>query len=146
MMMSVVLFLGALVDVVAIMMIRLPIFMPVVERLRFNPVWFCVLSFLNTEMASTTPPFGVALFTVKAADPPGTTKSDINLATFAFLGVVQYVEGLLYLLEPRFRPLVVGIHVRMVLARQFSIRLADFILRGVATQPESLIVVFRHLA
>jgi len=95
MMMLLVLLMGALMDVVAIMMITLPIFMPVVERLGFNPVWFCVLFLLNTEMASTTPPFGLALFAMKAVAPKDTTMKDIYSAAFPFLGVDLLVMILL---------------------------------------------------
>lgn len=61
----VILFLGGFMDVVSIMMITLPIFVPVVESLDFNPVWFLVLFLLNIEMAGTTPPFGINLFVMK---------------------------------------------------------------------------------
>ena len=95
MMMILVLFLGALMDVVAIMMITLPIFMPVVDLLGFNQVWFCVLFLLNTEMASTTPPFGMALFAMKAVSPKDTRMKDIYTAAFPFLGVDLLVMVLL---------------------------------------------------
>jgi tripartite ATP-independent transporter DctM subunit len=94
MMMLLVLFLGCLMDVVAIMMITIPMFMPVVQALGFNPVWFCVLFMLNMEMASTTPPFGVALFAMKAVSPQNTMK-DIYLAGIPFLGVDLLVMILL---------------------------------------------------
>ena len=95
MMMLLVLFMGCLMDTVAIMMITLPIFMPVVDRLGFNPVWFCVLFLVNCEMALITPPFGVGLFTMKAVAPEGTTMRDIILAAFPFLGIDLLVMVLL---------------------------------------------------
>ncbi|OGP66258.1 MAG: C4-dicarboxylate ABC transporter permease, partial [Deltaproteobacteria bacterium RBG_13_47_9] len=82
----IILFLGCLMDVVAIMMITLPIFVPVVLHLGFNPVWFAVIFLLNIEMAGTTPPFGMGLMVMKGVAPPGTTMGDIYRAALPFLG------------------------------------------------------------
>jgi tripartite ATP-independent transporter DctM subunit len=86
-MMVVVLFLGSFMDVVAIMMVTLPIFIPVVESLHYDPVWFCVMFLLNIEMAMTTPPFGMSLFVMKGVAPEGTTMKDIFVSGFPFLGL-----------------------------------------------------------
>lgn len=85
MMMLVVLFLGAFMDVVAIMMVTLPIFMPVIHELDFNPVWFCVLFLLNIEMAMTTPPFGMSLFVMKGVASKNVKMMDIYKAVIPFL-------------------------------------------------------------
>ncbi|MEE9549984.1 MAG: TRAP transporter large permease subunit [Candidatus Binatia bacterium] len=85
-MMFVVLILGAIMEVVTIFMVTVPIFMPVVEALGFDPIWFGLLMLLNAEMALTTPPFGTSLFAVKAAAPAGTTMRDVYLAALPFLG------------------------------------------------------------
>jgi tripartite ATP-independent transporter DctM subunit len=61
----IILVLGAFMDVVSIMMITLPIFMPVVEMLGFDPIWFLVVFLVNIEMAGITPPFGMSLFVLK---------------------------------------------------------------------------------
>jgi tripartite ATP-independent transporter DctM subunit len=82
----VLLVLGSLMDQVAIMMITLPIFMPVIYALDFNPVWFGAIMLLNMEMATTSPPFGMSLFVMKGVAPPDTTMGDIYLASLPFLG------------------------------------------------------------
>ncbi len=81
----VILFLGMFMSVVAIMMITLPIFVPVVLTLGFNPVWFAVIFLLNIEMATTTPPFGLSLFVMKSVAPRDTTMGDIFRAALPFL-------------------------------------------------------------
>ena len=86
-MMGIVLFLGSFMDVVAIMMITLPIFIPVVKSLEYNTVWFCVLFLLNLEMAMTTPPFGMSLFVMKGVAPKDTKMMDIYTAGLPFLGL-----------------------------------------------------------
>ena len=82
----IILFLGCLMDVVAIMMITLPIFVPIVISLDFNTVWFATMFLLNIEMAGTSPPFGMGLMVMKGVAPPGTTMGDIYLAALPFLG------------------------------------------------------------
>lgn len=82
----VLLFLGGFMDVVSIMMITLPIFVPVVISLGFDPVWFAVIFLLNIEMAGTSPPFGLGLFVMKGVAPPDTTMGDIYRAALPFLG------------------------------------------------------------
>jgi tripartite ATP-independent transporter DctM subunit len=86
-MMVIVLFLGSFMDVVAIMMITLPIFIPVVKSVGYSTVWFCVLFLLNLEMAMTTPPFGMSLFVMKGVAPEDTKMMDIYKAGLPFLGL-----------------------------------------------------------
>lgn len=86
MMQVIILFLGGFMEVVAIMMITLPIFVPTILVLGFNPVWFAVLVLINIEMAMTTPPFGINLFVMKGVAPRDTTMGDIYRAALPFLG------------------------------------------------------------
>jgi len=81
----VVLMMGMFMHVGAIIMITLPIFMPVVKVLGFDPVWFGVLMLINIEMATTSPPFGLALFVMRGVAPPDTTMGDIYRAALPFL-------------------------------------------------------------
>ena len=83
----VVLFLGAFMDVVSIMMITLPIFVPVVLSLGFNPVWFAVMFLINIEVAGISPPFGLSLFVMKGVATPDTTMGDIYRAALPFCGL-----------------------------------------------------------
>ena len=82
-------------DVVSIMMITLPIFIPVVISLGFSTVWFAVIFLLNIEMAGTSPPFGLGLFVMKGVAPPDTTMEDIYRAALPFLGCDLIVMALI---------------------------------------------------
>ena len=93
----IILFLGGFMDVVSIMMIVLPIFVPLVRAFGFNPVWFAVLFLLNIEMAGTSPPFGMSLFVMKGVAPKDTKISDIYLAALPFLGCDLIVMILLFI-------------------------------------------------
>jgi TRAP-type C4-dicarboxylate transport system permease large subunit len=86
MMQVIILFLGCLMDVVSIMMITLPIFVPVVRHLGFNDVWFAVTYLINIEIAGISPPFGLSLFVMKGVAPKGTTMGDVYEAAMPFIG------------------------------------------------------------
>jgi len=87
MMQFIVVVLGCFMDVVAIMMITLPIFIPVIEFLGYNTVWFAVLMLINTEIAGISPPFGLNLFVIRGVAPKGTTMGDIYRAAIPFCGL-----------------------------------------------------------
>ena len=61
--------LGMLMDPLGIIFIAMPIYIPIILQLGFNPVWFGVLFIVNMEMAYLTPPFGVNLFYMRAIIP-----------------------------------------------------------------------------
>ena len=76
-MLVVVLILGCFMETVAIMMITIPIYMPVVNAFGYNTVWFGVLMLIALETGLITPPFGVTLFVMKGVAPPEITMADI---------------------------------------------------------------------
>jgi tripartite ATP-independent transporter DctM subunit len=90
----VVLIMGMFMEVVSIMLITLPIFMPIVRALGFDPVWFGVLFLINSEVALISPPFGISLFVMKAVAPPGTTMQDVYGAALPFVGLIIFVLAL----------------------------------------------------
>jgi tripartite ATP-independent transporter DctM subunit len=85
MMQLIILFLGCLMDVVSIMMITLPIFIPVVRQLGYDDVWFSVVYLINIEIAGISPPFGLSLFVMKGAAPKDTTMDDVYKAALPFI-------------------------------------------------------------
>lgn len=76
-MLLVVLVMGCFMETVAIMMITLPIYMPVVTALGFNKIWFGVMMLIALETGLITPPFGVTLFMMKGVAPEEITMADI---------------------------------------------------------------------
>jgi len=65
----VVLILGCFMEVVGILMITLPIFMPIIDAFHLDPVWFAVMILINTQIAGISPPFGMNLFVIKGVVP-----------------------------------------------------------------------------
>jgi tripartite ATP-independent transporter DctM subunit len=76
-MLIVVLIMGCFMETVAIMMITLPIFMPVIDAFGYDKIWFGVMMLIALETGLITPPFGVTLFVMKGVAPPGITMGDI---------------------------------------------------------------------
>ncbi len=77
--------LGTFMETISIMMIALPIFMPIVKMVGFDPVWFGILMLINLEMGMTTPPFGMMLFVMKGVAPPEVTIKEICYAAMPFI-------------------------------------------------------------
>ena len=91
-MMLVLIFLGIFVDQVSMMMITLPIFMPIVNSLGIDPVWFGVLFLVCMQLGLLLPPHGLLLMTMRGVAPPSVRMSHIMQA------VVPYVAMSLLLL------------------------------------------------
>ena len=68
-------------------MVTIPIFMPIVAAMGWDPIWFGAIMMLNLEMATISPPFGLSLFVMKGIASPGTTMGDIYRAAIPFVGL-----------------------------------------------------------
>ena len=93
----VLLVLGMVIEQVSIMMITVPIFMPIVRSMGWDPIWFGTIMLLNMEMATISPPFGLSLFVMKGVAPRDTTMGDIYRAAIPFLLLNLVVMALLML-------------------------------------------------
>lgn len=78
------LFLGCFMDNLSIAVIAVPIFMPVLKALGFDPLWVGVMTLINMDMGNLTPPFGLQLFVMKGMQP-STPMSEIIHSTMPFL-------------------------------------------------------------
>jgi tripartite ATP-independent transporter DctM subunit len=85
-------FLGIFVDQVSMMLITLPVFMPIVDRLGIDLIWFGVLYLICMQLGLLLPPHGLLLMTMRGVAPPEVTMGDI------FRAVVPYVTMSLVLL------------------------------------------------
>lgn len=61
--------LGCLIDSISIILLTVPIFAPIATALGFDPLAFAIMGILAIETGLLTPPFGILVFTVKAAVP-----------------------------------------------------------------------------
>lgn len=79
--------LGMVMDDLPIIMITVPIYVPLVTLLGFDPLWFGILFIVNMQMAYLTPPFGFVLFYMKGVVPPGISMGDIYKSVWPFIGL-----------------------------------------------------------
>jgi tripartite ATP-independent transporter DctM subunit len=78
------LILGCFIDAVASMMILIPIFLPILDLVKFDPLWFWCLFLININLGGITPPFGMVLYTLKATTPK-TPLEEIYRAAIPFI-------------------------------------------------------------
>ena len=86
--------LGCFIDWIGILLLTAPIFVPVAEKLGFDPIWMGVLFCLNMQISYISPPFGPAAFYLKGVTPPNITLGDIFSSVWPYLAIQIFVLGL----------------------------------------------------
>ena len=71
------LLMGAFLDDTAMLVIVAPLYVPLVDALGFDLIWYGVLYTITCQIAYMTPPFGYNLFLMRAMAPPEVTLADI---------------------------------------------------------------------
>jgi len=97
-MMLILLFMGAFMDWVGIVLLIIPVFLPIVQRLpieeigligelqpKYLAVWFGVLFCMNMQVSFLSPPFGPAAFYLKSVAPPHISLTDIFKGFLPFI-------------------------------------------------------------
>ena len=74
--------LGCIMDSMAIVLLTIPVFYPLIVNLGFDPIWFGILVVMVTEMGLITPPVGMNVFVIKGI-------SDVSISTI-FRGIVPF--------------------------------------------------------
>ncbi len=93
----VIMVLGMFIEQTAIVLVTVPIFMPIVGAMGWDPIWFGAVMMLNLEMATITPPFGLSLFVMKGIAPAGTTIGEVYRAAMPFIGLNVLAMALMIL-------------------------------------------------
>ncbi len=99
-MMLILLFMGAFMDWVGIVLLIIPVFLPIVQRLpieeigfigqlepRQVAIWFGVLFCMNMQVSFLSPPFGPAAFYLKSVAPAHISLTDIFRGFLPFIGI-----------------------------------------------------------
>jgi tripartite ATP-independent transporter DctM subunit len=94
-MLVILLFLGAFMDQLSMMMITLPFFMPLAQIAAIDLVWFGVLMLIVLEIGFTTPPFGLLLFVMKGV-APDVSMRQIYLAAAPFILLMMVTVALIF--------------------------------------------------
>ena len=79
---------GCFIDALALILLTVPIFHPVILSLNYDPIWFGVIIVLVTQMGVISPPVGINVYVVKGVAP------EIPLETI-FKGVIPFLVALI---------------------------------------------------
>ncbi|SDW81344.1 TRAP transporter large permease [Celeribacter indicus] len=82
------------VDQIALMLIVIPIYLPIVAANGFDPIWFWLLFLVNITVGGLTPPFGYVLFALKSTWREGRL-NDVYAAAWPF--VMLFILGIVIL-------------------------------------------------
>jgi TRAP-type C4-dicarboxylate transport system permease large subunit len=105
-MFGILLLLGMFMDQLAMMLLTVPIFFPIMAGIDFGMgaerqvIWFAVIMLLAMEISFTTPPFGLLLFVMQGVAPPGTKFSEICLAAIPFMACAMLLVALILAFPP----------------------------------------------
>lgn len=77
--------LGIFLDDTAMLVIVVPLYIPLVVKLGYDPIWFGVLYTITCQIAYITPPFGYNLFLMRAMSPSSITIRDIYASIVPFV-------------------------------------------------------------
>ena len=112
-MMIILLFMGAFMDWVGIVLLIIPVFLPIVLKLpleeigvfgelerRHVAIWFGVVFCMNMQVSFLSPPFGPAAFYLKSVAPPHITLTDIFKGFLPFIGIQLVALSVLLIWPP----------------------------------------------
>ena len=87
--------LGMFLNWVGIALLTMPVFVPIIVSLGYDPVWFGVVFCMNMQMSFLSPPFGPAAFYLKSVAPPDISLGEIFRALLPFIGLQALAVALL---------------------------------------------------
>lgn len=76
---------GFVLEWISILLIFIPVFVPIVNSMGYDPVWFCVLFLVVIQTSYLTPPMAPAIFYLRGISPP-----EIRLQHM-FRGVMPFI-------------------------------------------------------
>ena len=76
---------GFVLEWISILLIFMPVFIPIVKSLGFDPVWFCILFLIVIQTSYLTPPMAPAIFYLRGIAPPEMTLPHM------FRGVIPFI-------------------------------------------------------
>jgi TRAP-type mannitol/chloroaromatic compound transport system permease large subunit len=112
-MMLILLFMGAFMDWVGIVLLIIPVFLPIVLRLPIEDIglfgqlepkhvaiWFGVVFCMNMQVSFLSPPFGPAAFYLKSVAPPHISLTDIFKGFLPFIAIQICALSVLLIYPP----------------------------------------------
>ncbi len=84
---------GCFMDSLALVMLTVPIFFPLVQQMGYDPIWFGIIIVMVTEMGVITPPVGINVYVVYGV--ARTLPGGIKLETI-FKGILPFMIAVLF--------------------------------------------------
>ncbi|KZM51039.1 TRAP transporter large permease subunit [Labrenzia sp. OB1] len=84
-MLGILFLLGMFLDEIGIILLCVPVFLPVIDFLGFDRLWFGILFLVSAQMAYISPPFGYTLFYMKGVLPAGIGMGTVYRAIIPFI-------------------------------------------------------------
>lgn len=91
-MMFIIFLLGCFLDWTGIVLLSFPIFLPIVQEMGISLLWFIVLMAVVLQTSFLTPPFGYALFYMRAIAPPEVRTADIIIGVLPFIVLIIFMS------------------------------------------------------
>jgi len=76
---------GFVLDWISVLLIFIPVFIPIIKIIGYDPVWFCVMFLVVIQTSYLTPPMAPAIFYLRGISPP-----EISLQHM-FKGVIPFI-------------------------------------------------------
>lgn len=96
----IILVLGTILDSISILLITMPMMLPFIHAIGFDPILFGVLVVISSEVGLLTPPFGLVVYSMKSALGDKASIEEIFMGAFPFIIMMIIVIILLLIFPP----------------------------------------------
>lgn len=91
---------GFVLEWISILLIFIPVFIPIIKILGFDPVWFCILFLIMIQTSYLSPPMAPAIFYLRAISPPEIKLTDMFRGVVPFI-ILQFITLLIVMAFPQ---------------------------------------------
>ncbi|RLA84971.1 MAG: C4-dicarboxylate ABC transporter, partial [Deltaproteobacteria bacterium] len=89
-MLFIIFILGMFMDWIGILLVVVPIYVPIVKAMGWNPLWFAIMFCITLQISYITPPFAYSIFYLKGIAPPEVKLIDIYKGCVPFI-LLQFI-------------------------------------------------------
>jgi tripartite ATP-independent transporter DctM subunit len=95
-MLAIIFVLGMFMDWIGILLVVIPIFVPIVKTMGWEPLWFAMMFCITLQISYITPPFAYSIFYLKGIAPPEVQLTDIYRGCVPFIAIQFFVLIILF--------------------------------------------------
>ncbi len=95
-MLAIIFLLGMFMDWIGILLVVIPIFVPIVSAMGWEPIWFAIMFCITLQISYITPPFAYSIFYLKGIAPPEVSLIDIYRGCVPFIFIQFFMLILLF--------------------------------------------------